>query len=50
MKIGDRVDRIETRDMTGATVVAVDGENVKIAYDEGGEGWWPRNTLIPPAE
>ena len=41
MTIGDRVERIEDREVVGATVLEVDGENVLLDYDEGGEGWWP---------
>lgn len=45
MQIGDRVNRIEDREIVGATVIAVDGDNALIAYDEGGEGWWPTDAL-----
>lgn len=45
MQVGDRVNRIENREIVGATVLAIEGENVLIAYDEGGEGWWPITTL-----
>lgn len=41
MNVGDKVERIEDREVVGATVLRVDGENVLLAYDEGGEGWWP---------
>jgi len=41
MNVGDIVWRIEARRVTRAIVLAVDGDNVLIAYDEGGEGWWP---------
>lgn len=44
--VGDRVERIEDREITAATVVAVDRENVEIAYDEGGSGWWPVSALV----
>lgn len=44
--IGDRVNRVEDRDEVGATVVEIDGESVLIAYDEGGEGWWPASALV----
>jgi len=40
-----RVKRIENRKSTAATVLDTDGENVLIAYDEGGEGWWPISSL-----
>lgn len=52
-KVGDRVERIEDRDVTGATVLSIterdDGGNViEIEYDEGmGSGWWPENSLRP---
>lgn len=45
--VGDRVNRIEARDVVGATVIAVDGDNVELAYDEGGMGWWPSDCLVP---
>lgn len=47
MNINDRVNRIEDRSATGATVLAVDGAtgSVLIAYDEGGQGWWPADCL-----
>ena len=47
MVVGDRVNRLEDRDVTGATVLAVEGSNVEIAYDEGGTGWWPVDCLQP---
>ena len=37
--IGDRVVRIEDREVTAATVVTINGEAVLIVYDEGGEGY-----------
>lgn len=43
--IGQQVNRIEDREITGATVTAIDGENVELAYDEGGSGWWPIECL-----
>lgn len=43
--IGDRVNRIEDREVTGATVIAIDGEHIEIEYDEGGTGWWPPEAL-----
>jgi hypothetical protein len=46
---GDRVRRIEDREITAATVLEIaetDGEAIcLIAYDEGGEGWWPETAL-----
>lgn len=44
--VGDRVDRIEDREVTGATVITVDENgNIEIQYDEGGSGWWPAECL-----
>lgn len=53
--IGDRVDRIENRDITGGTVITIqdsDKEQVvyEIQYDEGGSGWWPESCLTPHAQ
>jgi len=45
MNIGDRVERIERRDTTGARIVEIDGASARLAYDEGGEGWWPLDAL-----
>ena len=45
MKVGTRVNRLEDREVTGATVLETDGENVLIEYDEGGQGWWAINAL-----
>ena len=45
MEVGTLVNRLEDREVTGATVLETDGENVLIAYDEGGQGWWPINAL-----
>lgn len=45
MQVGDRVNRIEDREVVGATVIAFDGNFVFISYDEGGEGWWPIEAL-----
>lgn len=43
--IGDRVDRIEEREITGATIISIqqhsDDITVELQYDEGGTGWWP---------
>lgn len=44
---GDRVNRVEKRAITGATVVQVCDEAIEIAYDEGGTGWWPPECLEP---
>jgi len=57
--IGSRVNRIEDREIVGATVLAIDDQGggmiyVEIAYDEGGTGWWPIECLEeivePPPE
>lgn len=50
IEIGTRVNRREDREVIGATVLEKDGRNVLIAYDEGGEGWWPPYSLDPIAE
>jgi len=48
-KVGDRVDRVEDREITGATVLTVQevGNQIsyEIQYDEGGSGWWPESCL-----
>jgi len=49
MTTDDRVTRIEARETTGATILAIDGEGALIAYDEGGQGWWPLDALTPEA-
>jgi len=46
MEVGTRVNRLEDREVTGATVLQTDGENVLIEYDEGGEGWWPISSIV----
>lgn len=51
--IGDRVHRIENREVTGAIIGAIildivreDGENfILLLYDEGGTGWWPESAI-----
>lgn len=49
--IGDRVQRIEDRPDRGGTVLAMEEETGQeaclIAYDEGGQGWWPVALLQP---
>lgn len=50
MKPGDRVNRIDGREIVGATVIEIDGENALIEYDEGGQGWWPLDALEPQDE
>lgn len=56
-KPGDRVERIEDREETAATVLSVHtvGDQVvlELQYDEGGTGWWPVESvrpLAPPSE
>jgi hypothetical protein len=51
-QVGDRVDRIEDREITGATVISIqriDDNNisVELQYDEGGSGWWPVSAIKP---
>lgn len=50
-QIGDRVERIEDREVTGATVIAIqetgDSIVVELQYDEGGSGWWPVTSIRP---
>jgi hypothetical protein len=51
-KIGDRVDRIEDREVTGATIINIQisgtGEvYYELQYDEGGSGWWGENAIKP---
>ena len=43
---GQKVNRIEDREVTGATVLEVTEDSIHISYDEGGDGWWPLETLI----
>jgi hypothetical protein len=49
--IGDRVDRIEDREITGATIISIqemsDEIIFEIQYDEGGSGWWPISCIKP---
>lgn len=44
---GARVRRLEDGGAGGARVLARDGDDYLIAYDEGGEGWWPAVALAP---
>jgi hypothetical protein len=48
-QIGDRVERIENRDVTGATVVDISREGKEttllLQYDEGGMGYWPASSV-----
>lgn len=50
-KVGDRVDRIEDREQTGATIISIvesgDMTSIELQYDEGGTGWWPENCIKP---
>lgn len=49
--IGDRVDRIEDREITGATIISIQDSDdsiiVELQYDEGGSGWWPVSAIKP---
>lgn len=49
--IGDRVDRIEDREITGATIISIQDSDdsiiVELQYDEGGSGWWPLSAIKP---
>lgn len=53
-KVGDRVDRIEDREITGATIISIqespNGDIVELQYDEGGSGWWPVSAIKPIAQ
>lgn len=49
-QIGQRVRRRENRVSTGATILDADPADpqepmYRLAYDEGGEGWWPQGAL-----
>ena len=48
-QIGDRVQRIEDRDVTAATVIKIesvgDDTILELQYDEGGTGWWPATSV-----
>lgn len=50
-QIGDRVERIENRDVTAATVIDVqkigDDTILQLEYDDGGNGWWPSSAVRP---
>lgn len=50
-KVGDRVDRIENREVTAATIISIEqvGQDIilEIQYDEGGSGWWPATAVKP---
>jgi hypothetical protein len=51
LEIGQTVLRKEDREIRGATVLAIEGDGEEaiclIAYEEGGEGWWPQSALEP---
>lgn len=51
LEIGQTVLRKEDREIRGATVLAIEGDGddaiCLIAYEEGGEGWWPQSALEP---
>lgn len=51
--MGDEVFRMEDRPERRATINAVsetpDGAVYRLAYHEGGEGWWPEEALEAPA-
>ncbi|MCW0181288.1 MAG: hypothetical protein OJI70_05885 [Zavarzinia sp.] len=47
---GASVHRLENRESVGASVLAREGDHYLIAYDEGGEGWWPEAALAPAPE
>lgn len=50
--VGQKVRRIEDREVTGATVLSIQestderyGPVYELEYDEGGTGWWPESTI-----
>tara|TARA_R110000851_G_scaffold16046_2_gene52532 strand:+ start:26153 stop:26299 length:147 start_codon:yes stop_codon:yes gene_type:complete len=45
MEIGSRVNRIENSLAVGATVLEITEDSILIEYDEGGQGWWPEESL-----
>lgn len=54
--IGQRVDRIEDREVTGATIIKIQLDSdryenscAELEYDEGGSGWWPLTAIKPKA-
>jgi hypothetical protein len=54
-EVGQKVDRIENRDVTGATILSIhhygagldEDATVELLYDEGGTGWWPTSAIKP---
>jgi len=45
MKPSDRVDRLQSQQPTGATILEVRWDYALLEYDEGGQGWWPLGCL-----
>lgn len=45
MKTGDRVDRLQESLPRTAVVIAVQGANLLLQYEEGGQGWWPSDAV-----
>jgi hypothetical protein len=49
--VGQAVVRIEARPQVAATVLVIveswEGENLELAYEEGGTGWWPASAVAP---
>jgi hypothetical protein len=52
--VGQHVHRIEDREVTGATILAIveshvegpgDEASVELEYDEGGKGWWSVSSI-----
>ena len=47
--VGDHVDRIEDRAVTGATILQIveglEDNLIELQYDEGGTGWWPEKCV-----
>ena len=50
LAVSSKVNRREEKAVTGSTVLRVEGENVLIAYDEGGDGWWPLSSFEAATE
>jgi len=50
-KVGDKVERIEDREVIGATIIKIveqeEGVFMELEYDEGGSGWWPEGCIRP---
>jgi hypothetical protein len=48
--IGQNVKRLEDRHQVAAVVLAAedgpDGQMLELAYEEGGSGWWPADSVI----